>query len=244
MVPIKIRIEKIGLNPDSDVAMLANDFSFEVIDQHPNVKKGDVRDGIVSKDTIVPLIGENYTVHRDTGLFSTSKIVKIFDIFTFMTRNSVYNIKLLDRIINFSYNVTYHTVNDFEFDKKNEIVDLTNYQKLTIEVLRLVDVLNKTPDSRQAVTILANNENPSCLISLQYLIHNKTLCCVASYRSQHARFGYPHDIRMLRYLTTLFIENSKNKFANVDITVNVADFHDYDELEQIIMGGESMRCGR
>ncbi len=189
--------------------------------------------GSINQTKIIPRLNEPY-VFIDFETFKhiiTSPVEKILNHFLFKTCNSIYQIELMDRVINFSYNVDFYEVLDFKFDKKNQLVDLSNYKILEKETLRVAQILKSNPTSRKGLIVLSDNSNtPSCLINLQFLINNDELFLIANYRSQHQKYGYPDDVRMLRYLTTLFMQEVK-KFDRIHISVNVADFHNYD-IEQ------------
>lgn len=239
---LHIKIRKISINSDTDLATLNNDFSLS--DNHPNIKIGDERIGFVDEENLKPVVGESYNVLYDaepklgSRYFSTSRIVKIINEKTFMTRNSVYVIDILERKINHTYKVPFEKVDSFDFDKKNETVDLSNYKVLETEVVNLANFLKIKPDSRQAIYIHSTNSEKNCLISIQFLIqfaviengipkfssHTK-LTMIANYRSQHHTLGMPYDVEMLKYLMNLFNQQFSDGFYKHDILVNVADYH-------------------
>jgi hypothetical protein len=239
---LQVKIKKISINSDTDLAILNNDFSLS--DNHPNIKIGDEIIGFVSEENLKPVVGESYSIVYDleaklsTSYFSTSKIVKIINDKTFMTKNSVYVIDILERKINYTYTVPYETIETFNFDKKNEIVDLTNYKILETEVINLANIISIKPDSRQAIYLHSSNNQKNCLISIQFLIEyavikqgapkfslSTKLSMIANYRSQHHALGMPHDIKMLNYLMTLFDKQFDVDFVKHIIYVNVADYH-------------------
>ena len=85
------------------------------------------------------------------------------------------------RKINHQYKVDFTKVEDFAFDVKNQIVDLTRYKILETEIPKLALLLNENPNTRQAVFVLATQNDLSCLINLQYLIVNgHDLYCIAN----------------------------------------------------------------
>lgn len=239
---LHIKIRKISINSDTDLATLNNDFSLS--DNHPNIKIGDERIGYVAEENLKPVIDQSYIVIYDkepklsTRYFSTSKIVKIINDKTFMTKNSIYVVDILERKINYTYKVPFEKVEKFNFDKKNDIVDLSNYSVLETEVVNLANFLKIKPDSRQAIYVHSTNNQKNCLISIHFLIQfaviengipkfslNTTVTMIANYRSQHHVLGMPYDVEMLKYLMTLFDQQFPNNFYKNDIFVNVADYH-------------------
>ena len=236
---LHVKIRKISINTDTDLAIMNNDFSLS--DNHPNIKIGDERIGFVEEDKLTPVVGESYIVMYDleprlsTRYFSTSKIVKIINNKTFMTRNSVYVVDLIDRKINYWYKVPYEKVDfseltsncgpHFTFEKKNESVDLSNYNVLVEETEKLADHLKNNKHSRQAIYIFSTNEIKNCLTSIQFLItYDTTVSLIANFRSQHHTLGMPHDVALLKHLMTVFL-NRYGDLKKKEIHVNVADYH-------------------
>lgn len=239
---LHVKIKKISINADTNHAILNNDFSLS--DNHPNIKIGDERIGFVPEENLIPIIGQSYNViysdepKLSMKYFSTSKVVKIINSKTFMTKNSVYVVDIIDRKINWYYRVPYEKVEKFTFDKKNETVDLSNYKILETEVAKLADFLKINQESRQAIYIHSTNDQKNCLISLQFLISyaknesgkpvfstHTSVSMIANYRSQHHTLGMPYDVEMLKYLMFLFVNKFDTEFFKHDIHVNVADYH-------------------
>lgn len=132
------------------------------------------------------------------------------------------------RIINHQYSVEFKETLEFKFDVKNQIVDLTKYKVLEDQISTLATLLNENPNTRQAVIVLATQNDLSCLINLQYLIVNgHDLYCIANYRSQHITLGEPNDTQMLNYLTSLLLKKLSHNVDKINILVNVADYHYY-----------------
>ena len=70
---------------------------------------------------------------------------------------------------------------------------------VTEQLRYVVDTLNSDPESRQAViSIWRPNPRPSkdipCTLSLQFLIRNHKLHCIATMRSSDAWLGLPYDV--------------------------------------------------
>lgn len=133
------------------------------------------------------------------------------------------------RIINKTYNIHYEYVENFDFYQKNEIVNYNAYLNLPYKIDYLANLLNKDTNTRQAICYGDGIESPSCLTSIQVLIDNNILYVIANFRSQHINLGVPQDSVMLNYLTTRLLSKLNKSFEkeDIEITCNVADYHDY-----------------
>ena len=233
---IKIKLTKIGANPEGPYASVMDPLT--ATDTHPNVKTGDEFVGLVRRDNLIPILDDSYGLcvnGRMTSMY-TSTIKKVDNLNSFVTANSIYKINLLQRVFNFRYDALYERVTDFEFDKKNHLVDLTPYEKMLSQLDRVVDALIADYATRKAVVVLSTNDELSCLTSVQFLLEREgefyDLHCLANYRSQHMRLGAPYDIRLMNYLTTIVSDKLTSfltpyHIRSLNVEFCVGDFHEY-----------------
>tara|TARA_R100001463_G_scaffold47672_2_gene96697 strand:+ start:111 stop:857 length:747 start_codon:yes stop_codon:yes gene_type:complete len=110
--------------------------------------------------------------------------------------------------------------------------------KIIDQISYVVDTLNKDEQSRQAViNIWREKPGPSkdipCTCSLQFLIRNKMLHCVATMRSSDAWLGWPYDVfnfTCVSIYTLLQLKHLHNKiYAIGNLTLNAGSQHLYDK---------------
>ena len=109
--------------------------------------------------------------------------------------------------------------------------------KIVDQISYVVDTLNKDKHSRQAVTnIWREKPGPSkdipCTCSLQFLIRNNTLHCIATMRSSDAWLGWPYDVfnfTCVSIYTLLQLKHLHNKiYAIGNLTLNAGSQHLYE----------------
>jgi hypothetical protein len=143
--------------------------------------------------------------------------------------------------INHKFYSEYKETNDFTFGPYNKLVDVTQYEEHIIPNLEYITaILNKDPNTRQAVIIVSEGINTktnmnSCLLSLQFQLAKEqnndglTLFVTANYRSLCEKYGQPNDMIMLNYVATLIKNQLHYNIADVAITVNVGNYHKREE---------------
>ena len=140
--------------------------------------------------------------------------------------------------LNYHYSILYTPLHTFDFTRYNNIVSLETYEKLIMpKVNRLISNLRHNPTSRQEVIVVNQEQNDnSCLLTLQFQIENDTLILIANYRSQCELAGRPVDTLMNLYIATLFVNCLQ--LENAKIFVNVGNYHtnlDYDPTQDILL---------
>ena len=134
------------------------------------------------------------------------------------------------RKINHSYKINWISVDEFDYRlHENELIKYDAYLNMESKVINLSNVINSNTESRQAICYADGVENPACLTSIQFLIKDKSVNMICSFRSQHETLGRPSDEKMLNFLATKFIDNiDKNiDIDSINIICNVADYHNY-----------------
>lgn len=129
----------------------------------------------------------------------------------------------MEPIINHHYTIPYAEVDTFDWNTKP--IDITTYEERIVPKLpRIVRVLNKEYNNRQAVIVVNGEENfMSCLLTLQFQKIDNILYLIANYRSQCEVNGRPNDSIMLQFLATKVMkEVGLNHFI---IEVNVGNYH-------------------
>lgn len=129
------------------------------------------------------------------------------------------------RCINHTYSIKYSKITDFEFIRVNDTVSYEEYSKILDSVERIVNELNSNIHTRRAIITLNSESFNSCLISIQFLVKDYILYVTSNFRSQHEDYGRPDDERLLRYLTTKILNGLSFKVNDINISVNVADYH-------------------
>lgn len=134
------------------------------------------------------------------------------------------------RTINFQYTIKWETVDVFDYRLfENDLIQYDAYLNMESKVKHLSTIINKDKDSRRAICFADGVENPACMSSIQFLINDKMLYMIASFRSQHEKLGRPSDEIMLKFLATKFINELKHDVNEIYIICNVADYHGYEE---------------
>lgn len=130
------------------------------------------------------------------------------------------------RIINFSYEFPFSRVEKFSYSSGNLLVRYDGYEEMEKKLDQVIKTLLSNPGSRQAVITLNRDISyMSCLLSVQWLIEEGKIHCVANFRSQHHLLGRPSDCEFLNFLTTKIQTRLIMPVAR--ICVNVGDYHIY-----------------
>ena len=130
------------------------------------------------------------------------------------------------QIINHTYKVEYFPVQTFEFTQKNEIVGYKNYRRaIGRDYKNAIENINENSDTRHCLVNVEAGARMTCLLTLHFQIQKKVLYLTANYRSQHEKYGRPHDEELLRYIVRRAIDDIDHQIDEVDITVNVSNYH-------------------
>lgn len=135
------------------------------------------------------------------------------------------------RLINHSYTFEFQPEYEFEYGRANEIVGYEGYEDLEKEIPIIAKQIKENQSTRQAILTLNKGiKYMSCLVSIQWVVDNSRLYCIATFRSQHAELGRPSDEKLLNYLCTdlltrLWFHGLEFDFKTIN--VNVADYHIY-----------------
>lgn len=132
------------------------------------------------------------------------------------------------RIINHHYQLKYNYTPRISGEYSNQLVGKwdDNYTDAFLAVPRIASRLRENSESRQALININSIGHNSCLISVQWLIIDEMIYCIANYRSQHERLGRPADEEYLNYLNTLMMYELPEYDFGITY-VNVGDYHDY-----------------
>ena len=138
------------------------------------------------------------------------------------------------RIINYKYAISPTPLGTWDWSTSNALVSYDDgYRKLERDIPGIALKLGTDPSSRQVIQICNKGEEyMSCLISIQWLIDDGLLHCIASYRSQHATLGRPSDTKLIQHLYSQMIsllDDCKSTY----IKVNVGDYHYYDVEQKV-----------
>jgi len=130
----------------------------------------------------------------------------------------------------------------------------------------IVDALVSDNSTRQAVlTIWERNPRPSkdipCTVSLQWLLRNNKLHCIAHMRSQDVWLGWPYDVFSFTMMTCYIIALARSQgyvldweLGNLRVMVGSQHLYDQDsrsaidvitskyEDDGVILGISSLRC--
>lgn len=134
--------------------------------------------------------------------------------------------------INYTYKIPFRPLNVYKWGPKGCRADTTSYEPVIWKQLpHIVDQLKADRSTRQAIIIVNSFDHEkderdfnSCCISIQFQIMDEVLYVTANYRSQCEIYGRPGDSKMILYLTEL-INKAVGRFKEVDITVNVGNYH-------------------
>lgn len=103
--------------------------------------------------------------------------------------------------------------------------------KIKDQVPFVVSTLHQDPDSRQAVINIWRESPPKskdipCTLSLQFLIRNHVLHCVASMRSSDLWLGHPYDIFNFSAISFLvMLHLNKIRVENADLPLVLGNLH-------------------
>jgi len=131
-------------------------------------------------------------------------------------------------IINHHYDIEFVPQKEFIFNSYNKLIDVTSYKNIIADQIEdAAQTIRDHNATRQAVIMINQGiiKHNSCLLSLQFQIHNNELFMIANYRSQCEVNGRPNDTIMLRYIATKMISMLKLKELKVSIHVNVGNYH-------------------
>lgn len=131
-------------------------------------------------------------------------------------------------IINHHYDIEFVPQKEFIFNSYNKLIDVTSYKNIIADQIEdVAQIIRDHNATRQAVIMINQGiiKHNSCLLSLQFQIHNNELFMIANYRSQCEVNGRPNDTIMLRYIATKMISMLKLKELKVSIHVNVGNYH-------------------
>lgn len=129
------------------------------------------------------------------------------------------------RLFNYQYSIDFYEVQEFDWNYVNGPVRYEGYEFLEINLPLIIEALNKDSNTRQAILTLNSINYMSCLISIQWLIDDKTLYCITNFRSQHKELGRPQDTQLILWLTTQLKSKLTSYIENIQIEVNVGDYH-------------------
>ena len=125
--------------------------------------------------------------------------------------------------INHTYKVPYNPQPDYKFEEYDEKIGVTAYAKpLLKEMESAVIELGRKKDSRAAVATLFRQDFHTCLLSVQFQIHEGTLYETVTLRSQAAVYR-DRDAALFCYLADYVMKYLGQ--MKVDITVNVGNYH-------------------
>jgi thymidylate synthase len=130
------------------------------------------------------------------------------------------------RLFNHHYEIDFEEVLNFDWNFQMGPVSYKGYETLDSGLPAIIESLNRDPNTRQAILTLNNKSYMSCLINIQWLVHESTLYCITNFRSQHKEWGRPQDSKLILFLTTQVKAQLEN-IDKVQIEVNVADYHSY-----------------
>lgn len=107
--------------------------------------------------------------------------------------------------------------------------------KFVSQARYVVDALTGDKDTRQAVmTIWERNPRPSkdipCTVSLQWLLRDKTLHCIANMRSSDIWLGWPYDVFTFTMMSSYILLSSpyRKQFTLGELHIIAGSQHLYD----------------
>ena len=125
--------------------------------------------------------------------------------------------------INYTYKIPYSPQPDYKFEEYDEKIGVSAYKEPLIREMESVVIeLGRKSNSRSAVATLFRQDFHSCLLSVQFQIHEGTLYETVTLRSQAAVYR-DKDSTLFCYLAD-YVMKYHGKM-DVDITVNVGNYH-------------------
>jgi thymidylate synthase len=118
-----------------------------------------------------------------------------------------------------------------------EILTWAYGPKIVDQLAYVIDVLHEDPSSRRAViNIWRENprwHDPPCTLSLQFLIRENMLQCVATMRSSDLWFGWPYDVfcfsSVAAYVSLLFRQCGYGAYELGYLYLNAGSQHIYED---------------
>lgn len=136
-------------------------------------------------------------------------------------------------IINHTYKIPFAPPQNFKYTIYDESLNIgvVDYQKrVEPHLSRLANILNKDKTSRQAALTINRLNFKSCLLSIQFLMDETTLNVIVNMRSQAEEFR-AKDESMICHWVSMFIEKLDYLIGDVQIFVNVGNYHSRSELK-------------
>lgn len=113
--------------------------------------------------------------------------------------------------------------------------------RIATQVPDVIDLLNKDPDTRQAVLILAGRfeflSTQPCTLSMQFLTSGKLMTMIVTMRSSDAVWGLPYDL--IQFSMILKCIASCTKFVPSNIIINIGHAHVYAATQSLAVNYET-----
>lgn len=128
--------------------------------------------------------------------------------------------------INHTYKIKFKPINHFKYEMYDEEIGVANYKpSVDTQLPSCINILNNDLSSRQCILSMnRGTEFMSCLLSIQFQIYNHKLYVTINLRSQAQQY-IQKDSNLFKHITTQLLNGLDYEIQDVDMTVNVGNFH-------------------